>query len=117
VPPERILDYLALIGDTSDNIPGLPGVGPKTAVKWLSEHGTLEKVIENAGRLTPKRFCSIVYENQEILRRNIELVRLEHDVEIDLSTPPPPNLQALREILTEMEMHRSIEEAERRYAS
>jgi DNA polymerase-1 len=116
VPPERILDYLALIGDTSDNIPGLPGVGPKTAVKWLSEHGTLENVIANAGRLTPKRFCSIVYENQEILRRNIELVRLEHDVEIDLSTPPPPNLQALREILTEMEMPRSIEEAERRYA-
>jgi DNA polymerase-1 len=115
VPPERILDYLALIGDTSDNIPGLPGVGPKTAVKWLSEHGTLENVIANAGRLTPKRFCSIVYENQEILRRNIELVRLEHDVEIDLSTPPPPNLPALREILTEMEMPRSIEEAERRY--
>jgi hypothetical protein len=45
------------------------------------------------------------------------LVRLEHDIEIDLSPPSPPNLQALCEILTEMEMHRSIEEAERRYAS
>ena len=115
VSPKQILDYLALIGDTSDNIPGLTGVGPKTAVKWLSAHGSLEDVIANAGRLTPKRFCSIVYENREKLRRNLELVRLETDVEIDLSPPSPPNLQALREILTEMEMNRSREEAERRY--
>ena len=115
VSPKQILDYLALIGDTSDNIPGLTGVGPKTAVKWLTQYENIENVITNAGRLTPKRFCSIVYENRDKLRRNLELVRLETDVEIDLSPPSPPNLQALREILTEMEMNRSREEAERRY--
>src|SRR4029453_19078860 len=46
--PEQIIDYLALVGDTSDNIPGVPKVGPKTAAKWLSDHGTLDKLMENA---------------------------------------------------------------------
>ena len=45
VPPERIVEYLALIGDTSDNIPGVPGVGPKTAVKWLTEFGSLDNLV------------------------------------------------------------------------
>ena len=117
VSPKQILDYLALIGDTSDNIPGLAGVGPKTATKWLSEYGTLSEIIENAGRLAPKRFCSLVYENRETLRRNLELVRLETDVEVDLSTPLSPDLPALREILSEMEMNRSLEQVQQRYAS
>ena len=43
VPPERIIDYLALMGDTSDNIPGVPKVGPKTAAKWIAEYGSLEE--------------------------------------------------------------------------
>ncbi|WP_290635471.1 5'-3' exonuclease H3TH domain-containing protein, partial [Aquisalimonas sp.] len=48
VPPERIIDYLALVGDTSDNIPGIPKVGPKTAVKWLNAYGDLDGVVANA---------------------------------------------------------------------
>ena len=54
VPAERIIDYLALIGDTSDNIPGVPKVGPKTAVKWLTEYGSLEGVIEHAADIKGK---------------------------------------------------------------
>jgi DNA polymerase-1 len=54
VTPARIVDYLALIGDTSDNIPGVPGVGPKTAVKWLAEHGSLDGVIAHAGEVKGK---------------------------------------------------------------
>ena len=61
-PP--FLTALAIIGDQSDNIPGLSGVGPKTAVKWLKEFGDMENLIANAGRLTPKRFCSVVYERR-----------------------------------------------------
>ncbi len=56
VGPPRIADYLALVGDTSDNIPGLDGVGPKTASKWLAEHGSLEGVIAAADRIAPERF-------------------------------------------------------------
>jgi DNA polymerase-1 len=48
VPPHQIVDYLALIGDTVDNVPGVNKVGPKTAVKWLQEHGSLDAIIENA---------------------------------------------------------------------
>ena len=54
VSPEQIIDYLALMGDTVDNIPGVPKVGPKTAAKWLKEFGTLENVIENAAQIGGK---------------------------------------------------------------
>ncbi|MBX9904577.1 MAG: DNA polymerase I [Burkholderiales bacterium] len=48
VPPERMIDYLTLIGDSVDNVPGVPKVGPKTAVKWLTQYGTLDNIIKNA---------------------------------------------------------------------
>ncbi len=54
VPPEKIIDYLALIGDTSDNIPGVPQVGPKTAAKWLREYGSLDEIVANADRISGK---------------------------------------------------------------
>jgi len=116
VPPSGILDYLSIIGDQSDNIPGLSGVGPKTAVKWLVEYGNLEGVIENAGRLNPKRFCSVVYENRELLMMNRELIRLEGEVEFEIPKPKRVNLMQLKEILLKMEMNKSWEEAQKRYA-
>ncbi|MBI3574126.1 MAG: DNA polymerase I [Gammaproteobacteria bacterium] len=54
VPPERIVDWLALIGDTSDNIPGVPGVGPKTASKWLTQYGSLDALVAHAGEVPGK---------------------------------------------------------------
>ncbi len=70
LPPERIIDYLALMGDSSDNIPGVPGVGPKTAVKWLQEYGSVDALVEQADKVGGK-----VGEN---LRNNIELLRLSY---------------------------------------
>lgn len=52
IPPERMIDYLVLIGDTSDNVPGVEKVGPKTAVKWLKEYGSLENIVANADKIT-----------------------------------------------------------------
>jgi DNA polymerase-1 len=52
VPPERIVDYLALVGDTVDNVPGVDKVGPKTAVKWLAEHGSLDAIVSKADAFT-----------------------------------------------------------------
>ena len=52
VRPDQIIDYLALVGDTSDNIPGVPKCGPKTAVKWLTAHESLQGVMDNAGDIT-----------------------------------------------------------------
>jgi DNA polymerase-1 len=54
VPPEKITDYLALIGDTADNIPGVPQVGPKTAVKWLKEYGSLAEIMQQASTISGK---------------------------------------------------------------
>jgi len=51
VPPERIIDYLTLIGDTVDNVPGVEKVGPKTAVKWLTQYGTLDGIVEHANEI------------------------------------------------------------------
>ncbi|CEN55347.1 DNA polymerase I [Candidatus Methylopumilus turicensis] len=52
LPPERIIDYLTLIGDTSDNVPGVEKVGPKTAVKWLTQYGTLDNIVAHADEIT-----------------------------------------------------------------
>ncbi len=116
VPPSGILDYLSIIGDQSDNIPGLMGVGPKTAQKWMAEHGNLENLIENAGRLTPKRFCSLVYEKRSDLMRNRDLIRLESNVEFDMNSCPQVDLNDLKKILLELEMNKSWEQAQVRYA-
>ena len=116
VPPSGILDYLSIIGDQSDNIPGLMGVGPKTAQQWMREHGNLENLIENAGRLTPKRFCSLVYEKRYDLIRNRDLIRLESDVEFDMNFSSQADLSDLKEILLELEMNKSWEQAQVRYA-
>jgi DNA polymerase-1 len=60
VPPERIVDYLTLMGDTVDNVPGVEKVGPKTAAKWIAEHGSLDGVIAAAAtsRAWPARTCA-----------------------------------------------------------
>ena len=79
LPPERIVDYLALMGDSVDNVPGVPKVGPRTAVKWLGEYGSLAGVIDNAPRIKGK-----VGENlREFLPRlalSQKLVTLKDDV-------------------------------------
>ena len=84
VHPNQIIDYLAIVGDSSDNIPGVPKVGPKTAVKWLGEFKNLKGIIKNADSLT-----GVVGQNFRDsipdLDRNIELVTLRKDVDIGVS--------------------------------
>ena len=84
VPPERIVDYLTLIGDTVDNVPGVPKVGPKTAVKWLTEHGTLQNIVQQADAMT-----GVVGEN---LRKSLDwlpqasrLLTVKCDVDLPLN--------------------------------
>jgi DNA polymerase-1 len=72
LPPERIVEYLALMGDKVDNIPGIPGVGPKTAVKWLSDYGSLQALIAHAEEVKGKI--------GEKLRDNIGLLPLSRDL-------------------------------------
>ncbi len=82
VPPERIVEYLALIGDSSDNIPGIPLVGPKTAVKWFEEYGTLDNIIANADRIKGKAGENL-RANLDQLALSKRLTTLKCDVELD----------------------------------
>jgi len=80
------------------------------------EFGDMENLIANAGRLTPKRFCSVVYERRDDLRRNLELIQLIGDVEYSPNLPGKVDMGMLRSIFTEMEMNKSWEEAQKRYS-
>jgi DNA polymerase-1 len=81
VYPEQIIDYLALVGDSSDNIPGVPKVGAKTAAKWLNEYGSVESIIKNAESIKGKVGESL-RENIDRLRLSQELATIRQDVEL-----------------------------------
>src|SRR5690606_12430818 len=115
VPPSGIVDYLALVGDASDNIPGLPGVGPKTAAKWLLEYGSLEGLLNAADTVKPERFREVVAARAEDLRRNQKLTTLNLGLPVQPGTPTAPNVAEILRILETMEMKGALAEARRRY--
>lgn len=116
VPPALIPDYLALVGDASDNIPGLRGVGPKTAVKWLTEHGDLERVLAAAPALEPARFRDQVAAEAARIRTNLGLVRFKDDYPFDPSQRPARDPAGLEAFLAEMGMDGTLKAARRREA-
>jgi DNA polymerase-1 len=113
IPPGRIIDYLALVGDTSDNIPGVPKCGPKTAVKWLTQYGSLDGVIEHADEIGGK-----IGEN---LRAALDDVRRARDLvtircNLDLGMGPDelarrePDTDALRDLYGRLEFRTWLEQ-------
>ena len=115
VKPELIIDYLALVGDTSDNVPGVEKVGPKTAVKWLTEYGSLDEIIKNAEKISGK-----VGEN---LRNGLsqlhiskELVTIKKDVSLEVGVKDlmvgKRNKKLLEELYTELEFKAWLEKEE-----
>jgi DNA polymerase-1 len=115
IPPKLIPDYLALIGDTSDNIPGIKGVGPKTAVKWLKQYGSIEGIINNCGEILPKRFQGVVHAQQEDIRRNLQMTLLDEAQDISaVDAPVTTDPQRAVAILEEMEMAASAKSARTR---
>ncbi|HKK14341.1 MAG TPA: DNA polymerase I, partial [Gammaproteobacteria bacterium] len=106
VPPERIVDYLALVGDTSDNIPGVPRVGPKTAARWLTEYGSLDALKDRAGEIKGKVGESL-REHLQDLELSRELATIRCDVELDVDAAQlrlrEPDPGALRELLANLE--------------
>ncbi len=106
VPPELIIDYLTLIGDTVDNVPGVPKVGPKTAVKWLGQYGSLDAIMKNADEIKGK-----VGENLRAtldqLPLSKQLVTIKCDVELTETPqtlhPAEPDSDKLRELFSRFE--------------
>jgi len=84
LPPEKYLDYVALKGDSSDNILGVPGVGEKTASKLVNDFGSVEELIRRTGELKAGKLRSSIEESAERLELNKELAQLETDLELDL---------------------------------
>jgi DNA polymerase-1 len=117
VAPVRIAEYLALIGDVSDNIPGVSGVGPKTATKWFAEHQTLEGIIAAAGlkTLKPERFAEVVVASAERLRLNLKLTTLRTESPLPHVAPGEPKTAEIFAMLESLEMRSSLVEAKNRY--
>jgi DNA polymerase-1 len=115
VPPPKIPDYLALVGDVSDNIPGVQGVGPKTAAKWLASFAGVEEVIARAAELQPERFRPVVAAAADRLRMNLKLTTLNLSIPVVPLEKPAPQLPELTRLLEELEMRSALVEARERY--
>jgi DNA polymerase-1 len=107
VPPEKVVDVQALAGDSTDNIPGVPGIGVKTAAQLIEEYGDLETLLANADKIKqPKRREKLI-ENAELARISMKLVTLKRDVpfdeDLDSFTVREPEAGALLEFLDEQE--------------
>ncbi|MDR0595484.1 MAG: hypothetical protein LBF94_02185 [Puniceicoccales bacterium] len=106
VQNHQIVDYLSLIGDAVDNINGLPGVGPKTASKWLSCFDSIEVIYNNITKIQPERFQKILLESKEILSCNRRLITLQDITDFQLPYAEiRPNLQEVEEILDELKLY------------
>ena len=113
VRPDQIIDYLALMGDKVDNIPGVVKCGPKTAVKWLTEHGTLEKVIENADKVKGK-IGENLRDALEQLPLSYQLATIKCDVELEQTVaqlqPSSPDKETLIKLYQTFELKRLLAE-------
>jgi len=109
VNPGQIVDWLALCGDSSDNIPGVPGVGAKTAAKLLNEWGSLEKMYAQVGQVKPEKTRAKLEHCRPEVLRNIQVVTLDKNIKLpfafaDLGMKTPDN-DHLRSFYTRLEFH------------
>jgi DNA polymerase-1 len=110
VPPSRLLDLFALMGDKSDNIPGVPGVGPKSAEKLINEFGSLENLYEKLDSLKKSRMKENLAAHREDAFLSRELIDLKEDLNISENINdyrlPGPDVAKLKELYTELEFTR-----------
>ena len=110
IPPEKILDYLSLTGDFSDNIPGVPGIGRKTAKNLLREFGNIKKIFLNCDKIR-KPIKEKLIQNREIIERNqdlIKLINLPIDVKIEFFKIGEPDIEKLERIFMRLEFKKLV---------
>jgi DNA polymerase-1 len=106
VPPEHITDLLGLMGDSSDNIPGAPGIGPKTACKLIGEHGSIESLLDRTSELQGRQ-KDILEQNREQILMSKRLATIEQDVPVEFTHTDfhrrDPDTEGLRRLYEELE--------------
>ncbi|HJR34627.1 MAG TPA: DNA polymerase I, partial [Gemmatimonadales bacterium] len=109
IPPSQVADYLALVGDSSDNVPGVRGIGEKGAVQLLQEFGDLETILARAADVKAKRTREALQQYPEEARLSRELVTIKTDLDVSLqlerAARQAPDTDALVKILTQLEFH------------
>src|SRR5262249_38568562 len=114
VSPEQVIDYLALVGDSVDNVPGVPGVGPKTATKLLQEYGTIDNLLANRERIKQNNLRENLCTLGEKIALSRTLVKLALDVPVQSDWETwrlqPWDTAALLEIFRECGFHRYANE-------
>jgi DNA polymerase-1 len=114
VPPEKVVDVMALRGDTIDNIPGAPGIGDKGSVDLIKEFGSVEAVLDRAAEVKRKSYRESLEQNREAVLLSKELVTIDCNVplELDLAAmqTQAPDLEACRELFTELEFTSMLKE-------
>jgi len=114
VPPARVIDVMALRGDSIDNIPGAPGIGDKGSVELIQRFGSLEAALEHADQVERKTYRESLQNNREQILLSKELVTIKCDVDIELDVekmhPGEPDVEALRSLFTELEFTSLLKE-------
>ena len=109
VPPRQVADFLALVGDTSDNVPGVKGIGGKGAQKLLAEYGDLESILAHAGEISGKRAREALEAQADAARLSRELVTIQCDVpivlDLEATAVTEPDREALVRVLSELEFY------------
>jgi len=119
VKPSQIPDYLALVGDSSDNIPGVEGIGPKTAVQLIHQAGSVESMIQNPERIMNVKIRSKIQNAVQLLEKNLRLIRLitecgekktwtEHEFQRSR-----PDYKTIREIIQHFELKSVLTDIDR----
>jgi DNA polymerase-1 len=115
VPPSFVTDYLSLVGDSSDNVPGVKGIGDKTACELVGQYGHLEDILAHAGEITKKRPREALLAHAENARLSKELVTIRDDLPVDLDLDAlrvgTPDNAALAQLYVELEFHTFAKEA------
>lgn len=116
VPPHQVVDVLALMGDASDNVPGVPGIGEKGAKKLIQEHGTLEALLDQAESVKRKSYREGLQEHREQALLSKELVTIHTDLPVELDPEAlrleEPDYQSLQEICWQLDFHSLAKEFE-----
>ena len=115
IRPDQVVDYLSLIGDSSDNIPGIPGVGPKTAANWLQAWQSLEGIFSHIESLRPERFRPLLIELKDTLRLNQSLISLHIHHPLPAFSRVALQPEALKYFLQTMEMKQSLAAIEKQF--